>query len=289
VNAPATFDHGKTATPAGLALTVRDVKFCREKHPGRWWHSNDPVATAWFNSVSSTLPRGEAFFVEIVQQYRGSLPPQLESEAKAFVRQEMNHAREHNMFNRLAGEAGYDVEDIGRAIEEMVALAKTKPMEVRLAVSITLEHFAAAISHKLLTDPRYLEGADPGAAQLWRWHAIEELEHKGLVFDVWLWATRDWSAWKRYSTRAAIALKVTRKYFSNRVKDALSLLAQDGITGWRAKWRLYRFLFLTPGMMTRMAVEWTAILLPGFHPWNRDHRALIRRYDSPYAAAAMPA
>jgi predicted metal-dependent hydrolase len=287
--APADDGLGGSATPPGHALVIRDVKFCRDKRPERWWHSNDPIATAWYNSVSSSLPRGEQFFVEIVQQYRGTLPPQLEREAKAFVRQEMNHAREHNLFNRQAGQYGYDVESIGRGIDEMLDLAKSKPIEISLAVSIALEHFAAAISHKLLTDPRYLAGAEPGAADLWRWHAIEEIEHKGVVFDVWLWATRDWSAWKRYSTRALIAAKVTKKYFSNRVKDALGLLAQDGITGWRAKWRLYKFLWLTPGMMTRMFFEWAVILLPGFHPWNRDHRALIRRYDSPYAAAAMPA
>lgn len=288
MNAPARLDL-PTATPPGLALTIRDVKFCRNKRPKRWWHSDDPIATAWYNSVSSSLPRGEQFFVEIIQQYRNSLPPQLEREAKAFVRQEMNHAREHNLFNRQAGEYGYDVESIGRGIDEMLDLAKSKPIEISLAVSIALEHFAASISHKLLTDPRYLKGADPEAADLWRWHAIEELEHKGLVFDVWLWETRDWSKGRRYRTRVLVAAKVTRKYFRNRVKDALGLLAQDGITGWRARWRLHKFLWLTPGMMTRMFFEWAAILLPGFHPWNRDHRALIQRYDSPYAAAAMPA
>jgi predicted metal-dependent hydrolase len=290
MNVPANFDLAKaTATPEGHALTIRDGKFCRDDRPARWWHSNDPIATAWFNSVSSTLPRGEQFFVEIVQKYRGTLPPQLEGEAKAFVRQEMNHAREHNMFNRLAGEHGYDVESIGCGIDEMLALAKTKPIEIGLAVSIALEHFAAAISHKLLTDPRYLKDAHPGAADLWRWHAIEELEHKGLVFDVWLWATRDWSAWRRYKTRAVVAAKITRKYYRNRVRDALVLLEQDGIGGWRARARLYAFLWLTPGMMRRMFFEWAAVLLPGFHPWNRDHRALIQRYDSPYAAAALPA
>jgi len=290
VNAPENFDLASaTATPSGHERNIRDVKFCRDKRPERWWHSNDPIATAWYNSVSSSLPRGEQFFVELIQQYRGTLPPQLESEAKAFIRQEMNHAREHNMFNRQAGKYGYDVESIDRGIDEMLNLTKSQPIEVSLAVSIALEHFAASISHKLLTDPRYLKAADPGAADLWRWHAIEELEHKGVVFDVWLWATRDWSNWRRYKIRALVAAKITRKYFRNRVRDALGLLAQDGITGWHARWRLYKFLWLTPGMMTRMFFEWAVILLPGFHPWKRDHRALIQRYDSPHAAAAMPA
>ncbi|HSQ95991.1 MAG TPA: metal-dependent hydrolase [Croceibacterium sp.] len=118
VNAPENFNLASAnATPSGHELNIRDIKFCRDKRPERWWHSNDPIATAWYNSVSSSFPRGEQHFVELIQQYRDTLPPQLESEAKAFIRQEMNHAREHNMFNRQAGKCGYDVESIDRRIE----------------------------------------------------------------------------------------------------------------------------------------------------------------------------
>ncbi|MGB3469839.1 MAG: metal-dependent hydrolase [Erythrobacter sp.] len=49
--------------------------------------------------------------------------------------------------------------------------------------------FAAMIGRELLRDPEYLDGARPVAADLWRWHATEEVEHKGLSFDVWLWGT----------------------------------------------------------------------------------------------------
>lgn len=277
------------ATPAEHALIVRDERFCRDHRPPRWWHSNDPVATAWYNSVSASLPRGEAFFIDTLKKYRGKMPPQLEREVKAFTRQEINHTREHVAFNRLTESHGYDVESIDKGIHEMLALIDGRPMEFNLAVTIALEHFAAVISHRLLSDPRYLDGADHEAARLWRWHATEEIEHKGLVYDVWLHATREWSGWKRYKTRALIAALITRKYFGNRIRDALGLLRQDGITGWRAKWRLYTFLWVSPGMMSRMFFDWVGILLPGFHPWQQDNRALIAKYDSPYAAAMMPA
>ena len=47
-----------SATPTDHALNIRDQKFCRGGKPARWWHSGDPVATAWYNSVSASLPRG---------------------------------------------------------------------------------------------------------------------------------------------------------------------------------------------------------------------------------------
>ncbi|MCH8162822.1 MAG: hypothetical protein IIA99_01835 [Proteobacteria bacterium] len=35
--------------------------------------------------------------------------------------------------------------------------------------------------------------------------------------------------------------------------------------------------------------EWAAILMPGFHPWKHDDRALLGKTQSDYAAAVMPA
>ncbi len=280
---------GAKSSPEEHALIVRDERFCRNDRPERWWMNGDPVATAWYNSVSASLPRGEAFFIDTMKNFRDDMPPHLDAEIKAFVRQEINHTREHLAFNRFVEDHGYDVASIDKGITEMLALADGRPREVNLAVSIALEHFAASISHELLVDPRYLEGAHPEAAALWRWHATEEIEHKGLVHEIWLHATRDWSGLRRWKTMSLVALLITRKYFGNRIRDALGLMAQDGITGWRAKWRLYSYLWGRPGMMRRLLPHWSKILLPGFDPWKMDNGHLIHEYRGGFPAAAVPA
>ena len=272
-----------TSTPEELALIVRDERFCREGLPPRWWLNGDPVATAWFNSVSASLPRGEAFFIDTLKNFRDQIPAKFDQDVKNFIKQEINHTREHLAFNRLAEDHGYDVTSIDKGITEMLALADGRPKELNLAISIALEHFAATIGHQLLTDPRYLKGADPAVAELWRWHATEEIEHKGLVFDIWLHVTRDWSNFKRWKTRSLAAALITKKYFGNRIRDALDLMAQDGIKGWRGKWKLYSYLWLKPGMMRRMFFEWAHILMPGFHPWKLDNQYLIDQYRSLHA------
>lgn len=278
-----------SATPAEHELIVRDRRFDRKAMVPRWWHSGDPVATAWYNSVSASLPRGEAFFIDTMRMFRDNVPPALAAEMKAFTTQEINHTREHVAFNRLVSDHGYNVESIDQGIQAMLALTEGRPKEFNLAITIALEHFAAIISHHLLSDPRYLEGADPVAADIWRWHATEEIEHKGITYDVWLHATKDWSRWKRYRVKTLLALLITRKYFGNRIRDAIGLLEQDGFTRRQAKWQLYAFLWWKPGMMRRMFGEWAKILLPGFHPWKLDDRALINKAQSPYADAVMPA
>jgi len=279
----------RSATPAEHELIVRNRRFDREHRSPRWWHSNDPVATAWYNSVSASLPRGEAFFIDTMRLFRDDLPPKLQRELKAFTTQEINHTREHVAFNRLVSDHGYNVESIDQGIQTMLALTEGRPKEFNLAITIALEHFAAMISHHLLADPRYLDGADPEAADIWRWHATEEIEHKGITYDVWLHATRDWSRWKRYRVKTLIAVLITKKYFGNRIRDAIGLLEQDGFDRKTAKRKLYAFLWWKPGMMRRMFWEWSKILLPGYHPWKLDDRHLINTPDSPYEDARLAA
>ncbi|WP_209347256.1 metal-dependent hydrolase [Pontixanthobacter sp. CEM42] len=278
-----------SSTPEEHALIVRNRRFDREHKTPRWWHSGDPVATAWYNSVSASLPRGEAFFIDTMRMFRDDVPEDIAREMKVFITQEINHTREHVAFNRLVSDHGYNVESIDQGIQAMLELTEGRPKEFNLAITIALEHFAAMISHHLLADPRYLAGADQEAADIWRWHATEEIEHKGITYDVWLHATKDWSRWKRYRVKTLIAMLITKKYFGNRIRDAIGLLEQDGFSRRKAKWKLYAFLWWKPGMMRRMFWEWSKILMPGYHPWNLDDRALINKPDSPYADAALPA
>jgi len=72
-------------------------------------------------------------------------------------------------------------------------------------------------------------------------------------------------------------LAVTRDFVRNRIRDTLQLLAQDGITGPRVRWRLLAYLFWSPGILRRILPAWLGYFLPGFHPWNHDDRALIAK------------
>ena len=82
---------------------------------------------------------------------------------------------------------------------------------------------------------------------------------------------------------------VTVRFIKHRSADALALLAQDGITGWKAKARLAWYLVGKPGIFRRIFPSWLAYFLPGFHPWKHDDRELIRKFESDFADAVMPA
>ena len=275
-------------TPSDLTITPRDRRFGIDGATPRWWHGGDPYATALYNALSATFPKGEAFFVESVRAFRDGADKKLGGEIKAFTTQEAIHSREHAAFNRRAIDSGYELTKLEKDVDYRLEITRSKSPIVSLAATMALEHFTAILAHELLADPRHLEGAEKETAELWRWHAVEEVEHKGVAYDTWLNATAGWSRWKRWKVKSLVMLYVTRNFFVDRTAGALELLRQDGISGPRAWARLAAYCLVRPGMVRKVAGAWFKYFLPGFHPWNEDDRALIASYEATYPYRQEP-
>jgi predicted metal-dependent hydrolase len=275
-------------TPTDLMITPRDRRFGRGSVQKRWWLNDDPIASTFHDALSITFPKGEAFFVESVKAFREGASPKLSGEIRSFVMQEVMHSREHVAFNNRVVDAGYDISALEQVVTDSLELTKDRPAILNLAVTMALEHYTAMLAHQMLANPKYFAGIDPDLKAMWAWHAIEEIEHKGVAYDTWLDATRDWSAWKRWKVKAIMMLLMSRIFWPARWNGTLELLRQDGLTGWRVKARLAWYLFGAPGVVRRMIPSFLAYFMPGFHPWNHDDRALIAKVDSDYAAAVLP-
>jgi uncharacterized protein len=265
-------------TPTDLSITPRDRRFGRDATTPRLWHGGRVEATAIYNALSATFPIGEAYFVESVRVFREGAPPKLAEEIKGFTTQEAIHSREHDAFNKRAADAGYDLSKLEQRVTERLAITRDRPPIVNVAATMALEHFTAILAHELLANPRHLDGAETETADLWRWHAVEEIEHKGVAYDTWLFATRDWPRFKRWKVKAKVMLLVTRNFLVDRTAGSLELMRQDGITGVRAWWLLLSYLWVRPGVFRKIAGAWLSYFLPGFHPWNVDDRHLLGAY-----------
>lgn len=266
----------KDKTPVDLEITPRDRRFGRETKQDRWWFNNEPIGTAFFNALSVTFPRGEAYFIEAVKAHRDGVPPKLAREIRTFVQQEVMHTREHVAFNRKV------------ATPVMISARSKKWSRNRWQPRKTAPRSSISpFAQQILTNGKAFESADREWADLWRWRAIEEIEHKGVAYDTWLHATKDWSRWQRWKLKSRVMLLVTLMFWPKRVRGMKTLLAQDGITGRRAMGRILWFMFGKPGMLRKALPQWLAYFLPGFHPWNHDDRALIRLADSEYDDAIM--
>lgn len=276
-------------TPSDLTITPRDRRFGRSLKQDRWWLGGDPIATAFFNALSITFPKGEAFFIDSVRAHREGAPPRLEAEINAFIKQEIMHTREHVSFNKRVSDAGYDVSRLEQKVQESLDQTQGRPRILDLAVTMALEHYTAILAKFILEDKMAFGQTDHELADMWRWHAIEEIEHKGVAYDTWLHATKDWSRGKRWYVKSLMMLLVTKDFWAHRMIGAADLLKQDGITGWKAWGGLLKYLFVSPAMITRLIPAWLSYFLPGFHPWNDDDRHLVQSYDSEYEAARLDA
>lgn len=275
--------HWQAGTPARHALTVRNLRFGRNAQHQR---GIDPVASAWFAALSASFPRGEAMFIDAVKAHRADVPEQLAAEIRDFIRQEINHSREHIAFNRAVTEAGYDLTAVDARVSSLIEQTQEAPPIVQLAITCALEHFTAIFAHEFLKHPETLASAGMGDPELWLWHAVEEIEHKGVAYDTWLHATRSWKPIRRWSVRSLVMARVTTRFIFNRSRDALELMRQDGIDGLRAKAQLIAYLFGKPGILRRIFPLWLGYFRPGFHPWDLDDRHLIDAWEVEAGEAA---
>jgi hypothetical protein len=278
----------REATPSDLTITPRDRRFGRGDKTERWWNGGDPVATALYNALSATFPKGEAFFVESVRKFRDGADSKLAAEIRAFTTQEVMHSREHVAFNRRAQDAGYDLSKLEARVDFRLDFIRSKPPIASLAATMALEHFTAILANQLLREPRHLAAVDAETAAMWRWHAIEEIEHKGVAYDTWLHATKEWPRFTRWKVKSKVMLLVTRNFIIDRTMGTLELLRQDGITGPKAWARLFWFAWVRPGMFRKVFGAWLSFFMPGFHPWNHDDRGLIAKAEQslPHGYAA---
>ena len=262
--------------PLRPKLRVRAPRLSFEGLP-RYWLAGNRGATHLANAVNLLFPAGERFFVRSVRHYEKRLSPALAATLRGFYGQEGRHAQAHERLFATLREQGYPID---RLLERYQAVAygvfeRVSPPALRLAVTVALEHFTAILAEDTLVE-RDLAEAAPALRQLLEWHAVEELEHKAVAFDVlrevapsyllrvagmavaatmlgsfWLWAMRELCRHDGTSLREANA-------------DLTALRDRARAEGKRAE-------SIAQGVFWRGIREY---LRPGFHPAQRDHRAL---------------
>lgn len=252
----------------------RDRRYNRSSGLARWYLAGDPVATAFFNALSSTFPLGERFFADSVRPFRDAAPPALSVQIGAFIQQEALHGREHVVFNDLVARAGYETHRLTERTVDVLAPFRARPGLRALGLTIALEHFTALFAVEVLTREVLLAGASPETRGLWRWHAAEEIEHKAVAFDTFLWAARDRSPAWRWLFRARAMLEGTVVLASAVGRNMHDLHRQDGLPPGRTWLATARHLIGPGGVLSPMVGGYLAWFLPGFHPWRRDDAAL---------------
>lgn len=265
------------AAPADLVITPRNMAFGRAQAPGRYWNGGDPASTAFYNALSMTFPKGEGFFIDSVKHYRDAVSGALADQVAAFIKQEAIHSREHSHFNRQVREAGYDTTAIEARFDANLADTRARPAFVNLTATLAFEHFTAILAHAWLSHDSHFGRAPDEVARLWRWHSMEEIEHKSVAFDTFNAVMKDVRPIKRWLLRSRVMWNVSRLFLVRRLADMRDLFRQDGIDTPRTWLKVAGFLLIYPGVLRQVFLPWLSFFRPGFHPWDQDDRDLLRR------------
>ncbi|WP_111656769.1 metal-dependent hydrolase [Isoalcanivorax indicus] len=268
--------------PDQVSITPQRMGFTFDDAP-RYWCRNDPVLTHFLNALSLTFPDGERFFVDAVRAFRDTVTdPQRQKDISGFIGQEAMHSLEHDTFNQMLASQGYQEEaEGGQKLARYLINEGRKRLskEQQLAATAALEHITAILANRLLKDPSLLADMHPSVRQLWMWHAIEEIEHKAVAYDLYQDVVGS------YRMRVRTLLAATLALGSYTSKYTWAFLKKDGmhrrpLVLARGLWRLFGI----NGMLTRTLPDFISFLRPDFHPWQEDNSALIEAWRAQLTA-----
>lgn len=230
----------------------------------RYWLGGDPFKTRFFDAMSILFPEGEKFFIACVRDFREQIAdPALAAAVKDFTFQEGQHGMVHTQFNNRLKAQGIAVDAIlaeQKRIEFSV-FRKYFSRRFTLGQTAACEHLTALMAYGFFAHG-VLRDADPRIRAMYAWHAVEEIEHKSVAFDVY----RD-VAKGGYFTRIGSLLFVSVTFPLHVFLIMRHMFKVDQLPNRWALWRKGLWWLYGPGgLFPPMLRDYLHYFRPAFHP-----------------------
>lgn len=258
-------------------IKPRRMSFPFKEMKNRFFFQGNSVISAFGAALSSTFPPGEAEFIASVRLYRDKVKDeQLLQQIRGFIGQEGHHSHQHKRANEALKELGMDAVRLEKHLEKDIRKFTSRKYvtpKLRLAFTVGMEHVTAIMAEFLLNHPEVLEPMEESARELLYWHAVEEIEHKAVAFDVYMLCEND----QKYLRRV---LRLVTFMFSVRIFFYMIALLwwSRTLPGWKELKGFYRFLWGKKGIITNIRRPYRDYFKEGFHPWDHDNQALVDKW-----------
>ena len=256
------------------SLTVRKLDVDLSGGFGRRWLGGDAYRSQFFNALSMTFPIGEQMFIDSLRAVPDERleDPVLRADIKDFVGQEATHRHVHIQYNAELERQGLAFVTEQRILWRVARVARLD-VRSRVAITCAFEHYTAMLADGILRHPEWIDDAEPALRRLWEWHAVEELEHKGVAFEVYR------AAGGGYWRRVLWFVHVSLVFWSDNFIQTCHNLHRDGAAWHPATWlSAARTWFGPRGLAWHMAGPVLQYFSPSFHPWRHDNRALVKTW-----------
>ena len=255
--------------PKAIGITVRKLQF-NPKAIRRHYFANSPVMSHMLTALSSTFPIGEQFFVHSVRNVRDKVKDEkLQAQITAFIGQEAMHSKAHAEFNDAWRSDDYNLDRFQVWLARKNEYVKNLHPKIQLAITCAFEHFTALLGGYILRHPEVLATLDEDAVKLWVWHAIEEIEHRAVAFDVYQAVYGD------DKIRRMIMRSVTTGFASLTFYSATRLFLQDKAKSLPKVGGNIFGLYLLGKMFIQLLPEYLSYFKADFHPSDIDYTKIV--------------
>ena len=242
----------------------------------RFWFGGDPYITRMFDALSLTFPDGERYFIESVRLFRDQIQdPDLKQRVADFIRQEAQHGIAHDKMNQVMKDQGMPVDQFIRRLNKVFKFElKYRSAQYNIAMTAAAEHMTALMAETFFATKDTLQDAHPYVRALFAWHAIEEMEHRDVAFDV----MKQVGNVPEFTRRSALVM-TTVLMFGFTLYRTNIMLKHDGFS---ARERLQMNLkglpwfFGKKGTLSKMSKQYADWFKTDFHP---NQHPMIAQYD----------
>mgnify|MGYP003450125388 FL=1 len=264
-------------TPYTVEPVVRkNLNFKLDEIP-RFWFGGDPFKTRMFDALSLTFPDGERYFIESVRLFRDKIKdPELQLRVADFIRQEAQHGIAHDKMNQVMRDQGMPVDQFLQMLNKIFKLElKNRSPQYNIAMTAAAEHLTALMAETFYSQKDTLREAHPYVRALLAWHAIEEMEHRDVAFDVMQQVGEVPELTRKFTLAFTTVMMLGFTTYRANVMlkyDGFSRLERFKLTVQGIPWFLGR-----DGMLTKMKSQYLDWFKPDFHP---SQHPIIAQYQT---------
>ena len=245
-----------------------------------YWYQTDPLLTSFFTALSTILPDGEKFMIDTLREARDHVQnAELKIDITGFIGQEAHHSLAHSIVNKTGLDHQIDIPAMEKDFRERVLKSLYQgSLAERLAFGAAIEHFTAIFGEYVLSNPDSLTNMPEVMHAFILWHAIEELEHKSVVFDAFLEVSKGNLALRRRAFMKAfrVLMSCVLEYQKQFLKQA------NYQPTWSIRRDAFRYFFGLNGLFSsnmRMVFDY---LKADFHPTQHQQAHFIVDWQNRY-------